>query len=447
MLKKLLGIFVVGISFLTLSTTTVHADNKDVQDNAHVLSAKTQDYIKKINDNDLSKIKGHPQIAVVTQKSLNGKDLDELGQQIFDKYKFGNRDYDNGVLLLLITKDHRFRMQTGYGVEPVLPDSYVNELVAGKIKLDLKKEDYNSAVSAMVNKTSQHIAENEDELPDKDEIANHTNESSKESNESSSIIDKIAGVVIGILKIINFILKYGVFIIIGVGIIGIALFFFISARREKKLHEAIKAAGITSPKEEKAIYKFASNHLISARNIPALLKIQEYNRKIPGKKIPLSNNFLEKVEKMSLTEYQTLITHYNEAIEAAEKTKHPENFPRNYYRRFVEDGIIIAALTQLLADDFDPEVLGQKWAKQAKKKFNEEQEQRKRAKEEREQRKRERKERERKERETRYESESRSSSLSHWYSSGSSSYDSSSSDDDFGGDGGSSGGGGGDSSW
>lgn len=442
MLKKLLVIFTVGISFLTLSTTTVHADNKDVQDNAHVLSTKTQDYIKKINDNDLSKIKGHPQIAVVTQKSLNGKDLDELGQQIFDKYKFGNRDYDNGVLLLLITKDHRFRMQTGYGVEPVLPDSYVNELVTGKIKSDLRKEDYNAAVSAMVNKTARHIAENEDELPDKDEIANYTNESSKESNESSSIIDKIAGVMIGILKIISFILKYGVFIIIGVGVVGIALFFFISARRDKKLHQAIKAAGITSPKEEKAIYKFASNHLISARNIPALLKIQEYNRKIPGKKIPLSDNFLEKVEKMSFSEYQTLITHYNEAIEAAEKTKRPKNFPRNYYRRFVKDGIIIAALTQLLADDFDPKVLGQKWAKQAKKKFNEEQEQRKRARAEREQRKRERKERE-----PRYESESRSSSLSHWYSSDSSSYDSSSSDDDFGGDGGSSGGGGGDSSW
>ncbi|WP_265483237.1 MULTISPECIES: TPM domain-containing protein [unclassified Lactobacillus] len=435
MLKKLLGIFVVGISFLTLSTTTVYADNKDVQDNAHVLSAKTQDYIKKINDNDLSKIKGHPQIAVVTQKSLNGKDLDELGQQIFDKYKFGNRDYDNGVLLLLITKDHRFRMQTGYGVEPVLPDSYVNELVAGKIKSDLKKEDYNSAVSAMVNKTAQHIAENEDELPDKDEIANHTNESSKESNESSSIIDKIAGVMIGILKIINFIFKYGVFIIIGVGIVGIALFFFISARMDKKLHQAIKAAGITSPKEEKAIYKFASNHLISARNIPALLKIQEYNRKIPGKKIPLSNNFLEKVEKMSLTEYQTLITHYNEAIEVAEKTERPKNFPRNYYRRFVKDGVIIAALTQLLSDDFDPEALGQKWSKQAKDKFHEEQEERKRAREE----------RQRRERERRY--ESGSSSLSHWYSSDSSSYDSSSSNDDFGGDGGSSGGGGGDSSW
>lgn len=445
MLKKLWGIFVVGIGFLTLSTTIVHADNKDVQDNAHVLTTKTQDYIKKINDNDLSKIKGHPQIAVVTQKSLNGEDLDDLGQQIFDKYKFGNRDYDNGVLLLLITKDHRFRMQTGYGVEPVLPDSYVNELVAGKIKSDLKKEDYNAAVSAMVNKTAQQIAKNEDELPDKDEIANHANESLKEGNGSFSIIDKIFSVVIGILKIINFILKYGIFIIIGVGIVGIALFFFISARRDKKLHQAIKAAGITSPKEEKAIYKFASNHLISARNIPTLLKVQEYNRKISGKKIPLSDSFLEKVEKMSLTEYQTLITHYNEAIKAAEKTKRPKNFPRNYYRRFVKDGIIIAALTQLLADDFDPEVLGQKWANQAKKKFNEEQERRKKAKEERERRKQDRRKRERREHDHLY--ESNHSSLSHWYSSGSSSYDSSSSDDDFGGDGGSSGGGGGDSSW
>lgn len=138
--KKVVVIFVLGLSCLSISITIVHADNKDVQDNAHVLTTKTQDYIKKINDNDLSKIKGHPQIAVVTQKSLNGEDLDDLGQQIFDKYKFGNRDYDNGVLLLLITKDHRFRMQAGYGVEPVLPDSYVNELVAGKIKADLKKK-------------------------------------------------------------------------------------------------------------------------------------------------------------------------------------------------------------------------------------------------------------------------------------------------------------------
>ena len=114
-LRKAIFSLLLLLGSLFFLTSTVKADNKDVQDNAHVLNTKTQNYIEKINEDNLSKIKGHPQIVVITQKHLNGEDLDQRAQDLFDKYKFGHKGYDNGILFLIITSDHKMRMQTGYG--------------------------------------------------------------------------------------------------------------------------------------------------------------------------------------------------------------------------------------------------------------------------------------------------------------------------------------------
>lgn len=92
-------------AFLVVFVQPVKADNQDVLDQANVLSESTQSKIKKINDNELSKIKGHPQIAVVTRNSLAGTKadvIDEYGQQVFDKYHFGRKGYDNGILIVIL---------------------------------------------------------------------------------------------------------------------------------------------------------------------------------------------------------------------------------------------------------------------------------------------------------------------------------------------------------
>lgn len=163
----------MAVCCLFVNNKQVFADNTDVLDQAGVLDAKTQREIKEINDDELSKVMGHPQIVVVTRKSLEGtgcNNVDDYGQQLFDKYHFGRSGYDNGVLLLIILHPHHFHMQTGYGVESVLPDIYVNDLMTPHVQDLFKEGDYSTGTLIMVRKTSRRIIDKQDDLRSKSAV-------------------------------------------------------------------------------------------------------------------------------------------------------------------------------------------------------------------------------------------------------------------------------------
>lgn len=160
----------LGISIVI--PATIHADNQDVMDNANVLNNQTEQYIKQVNDKDLAKVKGQPQIAVITEKQVDG-DIEDKAQQLFNKYQFGRKGYDNGVLLLLDIQDHKVRMQTGYGIESAVPDDFVNQLMNDRVQNDFRKKDYSTGTRVMVGKLSKRIITHKSELRSKSDVNNH----------------------------------------------------------------------------------------------------------------------------------------------------------------------------------------------------------------------------------------------------------------------------------
>lgn len=150
----------------------IHADNQDVMDNANVLNNQTEQYIKQVNDKGLAKVKGHPQIAVITEKQVDG-DIEAKAQQLFNKYQFGRKGYDNGILLLIDVGDHKVRMQTGYGIESAVPDDFVNQLMNDRVQNDFRKKDYSTGTRVMVGKLSKRIITHKSELRSKSDVNNH----------------------------------------------------------------------------------------------------------------------------------------------------------------------------------------------------------------------------------------------------------------------------------
>ena len=51
-----------------------------------------------------------------------------LELSLFDSWKPGKKGKDNGVLVLLAVKERRWRIETGYGVEGILPDGLCGEI-------------------------------------------------------------------------------------------------------------------------------------------------------------------------------------------------------------------------------------------------------------------------------------------------------------------------------
>lgn len=172
-IRQLITTILIAIISIICITAPVSADNHDVRDDAGVLNQQTQDYIKSVNDNQMAKIKGHPQIAVMTIETTGDEPIEDYAQNVFDKYHFGTKGYDNGVLLLIATKDHKMRMQTGYGIESVLPDAYVDNLMSDQVKADFKKGNFSTGTRKMVEKVSAKIVEDQDNLRSKSNISNY----------------------------------------------------------------------------------------------------------------------------------------------------------------------------------------------------------------------------------------------------------------------------------
>jgi len=94
-----------------------------VNDFAHVLNQETIAQL----DNICRQIdeKAHAQIAVVAINSLDGSDIESYAADLYKKWGIGSKATDRGVLILLAVKDHRYRIEVGYGLEPILPDGKV----------------------------------------------------------------------------------------------------------------------------------------------------------------------------------------------------------------------------------------------------------------------------------------------------------------------------------
>lgn len=97
-----------------------------VQDYAGVLSADTKARINNIGSQLASKTKA--QVVVVTVKSLEGAAIDEYALGILRKWGIGDKNLNNGVLLLVAVDDRKSRVEVGYGLEGALPDAKTGEI-------------------------------------------------------------------------------------------------------------------------------------------------------------------------------------------------------------------------------------------------------------------------------------------------------------------------------
>src|SRR5580692_5860164 len=59
----------------------------------------------------------HAQIAVVTVKTLDGDPIENFATELEEKWKVGPKGSDRGVLLIIATNDHKYRIEVGYGLE------------------------------------------------------------------------------------------------------------------------------------------------------------------------------------------------------------------------------------------------------------------------------------------------------------------------------------------
>jgi len=86
------------------------------------------------------------QMVVLTVTSLDGASIEDFSIKTVEKWKLGQKGKDNGILLTIALKDRKYRIEVGYGLESVLPDSLVGSIGREQLVPPLRKGDYNAAV-------------------------------------------------------------------------------------------------------------------------------------------------------------------------------------------------------------------------------------------------------------------------------------------------------------
>ena len=115
-----------------------------VQDYAGLLSQETKDRILAIG-HELDE-KTTAQIAVVTVKTLDDRPIADYANELFRGWGIGDKDKNNGVLLLISQDPRKLRIEVGYGLEGAMPDGWTGQVRDEQLTPYLKKDDYDTGV-------------------------------------------------------------------------------------------------------------------------------------------------------------------------------------------------------------------------------------------------------------------------------------------------------------
>ena len=81
-------------------------------------------------------------IVIITVPNLDGYDIAEVSLKYLRDWGIGVKGKNNGVVILVSKDDHKARIETGYGMEGVLPDVIAKEIIDDRMIPAFKANDY-----------------------------------------------------------------------------------------------------------------------------------------------------------------------------------------------------------------------------------------------------------------------------------------------------------------
>jgi len=98
------------------------------------------------------------QMVILTINSLEGEPIENFSHQTAVKWGIGQKGKDNGVLLTVAVKDHKYRIEVGYGLEATLPDSLVGSIGRQYLVPHFRKGDFAGGIVAAAGEIAQTIS-------------------------------------------------------------------------------------------------------------------------------------------------------------------------------------------------------------------------------------------------------------------------------------------------
>ena len=96
------------------------------------------------------------QIAVLMISKLDNETVEQYADRVFIQWKIGNKEQDNGILLLIVKDDKLMRIEVGYGFEGIITDLIASHIIREQLAPQFRQNNYyqgiHDALSVLINK-------------------------------------------------------------------------------------------------------------------------------------------------------------------------------------------------------------------------------------------------------------------------------------------------------
>ncbi len=140
----LIFLFFLGISSLSFSQNTLIRPKPEpaifVNDYAGLLShAEIQRLEEKLVHFDKTTTN---QLAIVILPSLEGNSIEALANEWFKAWGIGQKDKNNGLLVLVAQKDRKMRIEVGYGLNTTITDIEAQKVIENQLKPNFRNNQF-----------------------------------------------------------------------------------------------------------------------------------------------------------------------------------------------------------------------------------------------------------------------------------------------------------------
>lgn len=117
-----------------------------VHDEAGVLSPQTRAQLEALLKAERDSTSN--QIAILVVASIQDDDIDLYANRVFNDWKLGDAQKDNGVLFLIAIEDRKMRIDVGQGLEGVLTDALSSRINRNEVAPAFRQGNYDAGVIA-----------------------------------------------------------------------------------------------------------------------------------------------------------------------------------------------------------------------------------------------------------------------------------------------------------
>jgi uncharacterized protein len=98
------------------------------------------------------------QMAIVTVHSFEGRSVEDYAADLYKHLGIGGKKDDRGVLLLVSPDERKYRIEAGYGLEPVINDARAGDVGRAMVPF-LRNGNYNGAIQTAAFQLAKYIAD------------------------------------------------------------------------------------------------------------------------------------------------------------------------------------------------------------------------------------------------------------------------------------------------